>query len=32
MKTIHKSVLIWYSPTEMYTLVSDVNQYPQFLV
>jgi ribosome-associated toxin RatA of RatAB toxin-antitoxin module len=31
MKTIHKSVLIWYSPTEMYTLVSDVNQYPQFL-
>ncbi len=31
MKTIHKSVLIWYSPEEMYTLVSDVSQYPQFL-
>ncbi len=31
MKTIHKSVLIWYSPVEMYALVSDVSQYPQFL-
>lgn len=31
MKTVHKSVLIWYSPQEMYALVTDVNQYPQFL-
>ena len=31
MKTVHKSVLIWYSPQEMYGLVTDVNQYPQFL-
>jgi ribosome-associated toxin RatA of RatAB toxin-antitoxin module len=31
MKTVHKSVLIWYSPQEMYTLVTDVDQYPQFL-
>lgn len=31
MKTVHKSVLIWYSPEEMYTLVTQVDQYPQFL-
>ncbi|MDE2416248.1 MAG: type II toxin-antitoxin system RatA family toxin [Burkholderiales bacterium] len=31
MKTVHKSVLIWYSPQEMYTLVTDVHQYPKFL-
>ena len=31
MKTVHKSVLIWYSPQEMYALVTDVNRYPQFL-
>ncbi len=31
MKTVHKSVLIWYSPHEMYALVTDVAQYPQFL-
>ncbi len=31
MKTVHKSVLIWYSPHEMYALVTDVVHYPQFL-
>ncbi len=31
MKTVHKSVLIWYSPLEMYALVTNVNHYPQFL-
>ena len=31
MKTVKKSVLIWYSPQEMYFLVTDVNQYPKFL-
>lgn len=31
MKNIHKSVLIWYSPEEMYALVVDVAAYPQFL-
>jgi len=31
MKTVTKSVLIWYSPAEMYVLVTDVDQYPQFL-
>jgi ribosome-associated toxin RatA of RatAB toxin-antitoxin module len=31
MKTVHKSVLIWYSPHEMYNLVTDVNRYSQFL-
>ena len=31
MKTVKKSVLIWYSPAEMYRLVVDVAQYPQFL-
>ena len=31
MKTVKKSVLIWYSPQEMYLLVTGVNQYPEFL-
>jgi ribosome-associated toxin RatA of RatAB toxin-antitoxin module len=31
MKTVKKSVLIWYSPREMYGLVTDVPAYPQFL-
>ena len=31
MKTVKKSVLIWYSPQEMYVLVTDVDQYPSFL-
>ncbi len=31
MKTVHKSVLIWYHPQEMYALVTDVASYPQFL-
>lgn len=31
MKTVKKSVLIWYSPQEMYVLVTEVDQYPKFL-
>ena len=31
MKTVSKSVLIWYSPEEMFSLVTGVDQYPQFL-
>ena len=31
MKTVNKSVLIWYSPREMYDLVTAVADYPQFL-
>jgi ribosome-associated toxin RatA of RatAB toxin-antitoxin module len=31
MKTVTKSVLIWYSPSEMYVLVTDVDRYPEFL-
>ncbi|MDB5741826.1 MAG: cyclase/dehydrase [Polaromonas sp.] len=31
MKTVHKSVLIWYSAAEMFALVTDVVNYPQFL-
>ena len=31
MKSVHKSVLIWYSPAQMCDLVVDVNQYPEFL-
>ena len=31
MKRVHKTVLLWYSPREMYDLVIDVEQYPQFL-
>lgn len=31
MKSVHKSVLIWYSAPEMYALVTDVASYPEFL-
>jgi ribosome-associated toxin RatA of RatAB toxin-antitoxin module len=31
MKHVKKSVLLWYSPHEMYTLVTDVESYPAFL-
>ena len=31
MKSVHKSVLIWYSAQRMYTLVTDVAKYPEFL-
>ena len=31
MKTVHKSVLIWYSAAEMFSLVTDVASYPKFL-
>lgn len=31
MKTVSKSVLLWYSAQEMYRLVTGVDQYPQFL-
>ena len=31
MKTIHKSVLIWFSAEEMFALVTDVARYPEFL-
>ena len=31
MKTVHKSVLIWYSATEMFALVTDIPSYPKFL-
>jgi ribosome-associated toxin RatA of RatAB toxin-antitoxin module len=31
MKTVHKSVLIWYSAAEMFALVTDVVSYPEFL-
>ena len=31
MPQVHKSVLIWYSPQEMYDLVTDVASYPEFL-
>ncbi len=31
MKTVAKSVLLWYSPPEMYALVTDVESYPKFL-
>lgn len=31
MKTIEKSVLIWYSPAQMYKLVTAVADYPKFL-
>jgi ribosome-associated toxin RatA of RatAB toxin-antitoxin module len=30
MKSVHKSVLIWYTPAEMYALVTDVARYPSF--
>ena len=31
MKSVHKSVLIWYSAQEMFDLVVDVEHYPAFL-
>ena len=31
MKTVRKSVLIWYSAHEMFQLVIDVARYPEFL-
>ncbi len=31
MKHVRKSVLLWYSPSEMYELVTAVDRYPQFL-
>lgn len=31
MKHVRKSVLLWYSAHEMYSLVTDVAAYPQFL-
>lgn len=31
MKQVNKSVLIWYSPEEMFALVTDVERYPEFL-
>ncbi len=31
MKTVNKSVLIWYAPEEMFALVTDVQHYPEFL-
>ena len=31
MKHVHKSVLLWYSPREMYDLVTGIARYPEFL-
>lgn len=31
MKHVHKSVLLWYSPREMYDLVTGIPTYPEFL-
>ncbi len=31
MKTVNKSVLIWYTASEMFALVTDVASYPKFL-
>lgn len=31
MKSVHKSVLIWYSAAQMCELVADVDKYPEFL-
>ena len=31
MKHVKKSVLLWYTPREMYDLVTDVRAYPEFL-
>ena len=31
MKHVKKSVLLWYSPHEMYTLVTGIDDYPKFL-
>lgn len=32
MKSVHKSVLIWFSAQEMFDLVIDVARYPEFLL
>ncbi len=31
MKHVRKSVLLWYSPREMYELVTGIERYPEFL-
>jgi ribosome-associated toxin RatA of RatAB toxin-antitoxin module len=31
MKQVNRSMLLWYSPREMYTLVTAIETYPQFL-
>ena len=31
MKTVQKSVLIWYTAQEMFALVTDIESYPKFL-
>jgi ribosome-associated toxin RatA of RatAB toxin-antitoxin module len=31
MKHVQKSVLLWYSPQEMYSLVTGIEDYPRFL-
>jgi ribosome-associated toxin RatA of RatAB toxin-antitoxin module len=31
VKHVKKSVLLWYTPQEMYELVTGIDQYPQFL-
>jgi len=31
MKQVRRSVLLWYTPREMYALVTGVEQYPEFL-
>jgi len=31
MKSVHKSVLLWHSASEMFALVADVANYPSFL-
>ena len=31
MKHVNKSVLLWYSPVEMYQLVTGIEDYPRFL-
>ncbi len=31
MKHVRRSVLLWYSPREMYSLVTGIEAYPQFL-
>ena len=31
MKTVNKSVLIWFSADEMFRLVTDIDSYPKFL-
>jgi ribosome-associated toxin RatA of RatAB toxin-antitoxin module len=31
VKQVRKSVLLWYSPPEIYRLVTDIERYPEFL-